>query len=163
MQRHKCSFGGFRLSPTPPTRSDEGSSRVMHALLAKNARSTELSTDFRLPYSTAPSHQPPLGRARNYKIGSTDDKKKDQKNPVEKRRFRLAESGCIRNGLMRRQRSMYPNGHCKAKTAVTFCASYPNRGCSPRRDIIRVHQVPSPTQPKSNTTRMSTLHGHTGS
>ena len=41
---------------------------------------------------------------KNYKIDSTDDKKKDQKNPaegspVENGRFRLAESDCIRNGL----------------------------------------------------------------
>ena len=40
MQRHERSFGGFRLSPTPPTRLDEGSSRVKRALLARNARST---------------------------------------------------------------------------------------------------------------------------
>ena len=56
-----CSFGGFRLSITPPTRIDEGSSRVKHALLARNARSTELPIEFRAPYSSAPSHQPPLG------------------------------------------------------------------------------------------------------
>ena len=66
VQRHERSFGGFWLSPTPPTRLDEGSSRVKHALLAKSARSTELPTDFRLPYiySSTPSHQPPLGRAQ---------------------------------------------------------------------------------------------------
>ena len=34
----RTSLGGFRLSPTPPTRLD--SSRVKHALLAKNALST---------------------------------------------------------------------------------------------------------------------------
>ena len=55
------SFSGFRLSPTPPTSLDEGS-RAKHALLVKNARSTELPTDFRLPYSCTPSHQPSLGK-----------------------------------------------------------------------------------------------------
>ena len=54
MQRHERSFGGFWLSPTPPTRLDEGSSRAKHALLAENARSTELPTDFGLPYSSTP-------------------------------------------------------------------------------------------------------------
>ena len=74
-----CSFGGFRLSatlrtyrwrlsasPTPSTRSDEGSSRAKHALLAEDARSTEVPTDLRLPYSSTPSHQPPPERAHNY-------------------------------------------------------------------------------------------------
>ena len=64
VQRHERSFGGFRLSPTPPTRSDEGSSRVKHALLARNARSTELPTEFRAPYSSTPSHLPSLGKAQ---------------------------------------------------------------------------------------------------
>ena len=49
VQRHERSFGGFRLNPTPPTRLDEGSSRAEHALLAENARSTELPADFRRP------------------------------------------------------------------------------------------------------------------
>ena len=40
LQRHERSFGGFRLSPTPPTRM-VGSSRAKHALLAENAQSTE--------------------------------------------------------------------------------------------------------------------------
>ena len=39
------SFSGVGLSPAPPTRLDEGSSRVKHALLAENARSTELPSD----------------------------------------------------------------------------------------------------------------------
>ena len=48
-QRHEqCSFGGFGPSPRPPTRLDEGSSRVKHAVLAENAQkhraSNRLST-----------------------------------------------------------------------------------------------------------------------
>ena len=64
VQHHEGSFGGFRLSPMPQTRLDEGSSRAKHALPAKNARSAELPTDFRLPYGSTPSHKPPLGRAQ---------------------------------------------------------------------------------------------------
>ena len=95
VQRHKRSFGGFRLSPTASTRLDEGSSRAKHALLGENARSTELPTDCRLQYSSTPSHQPPL----NYKIDSTNDKK-DQKNPVEKN---SSQSDCVRNGLRKKK------------------------------------------------------------
>ena len=40
VQHHERSFGGFRLSPTPPTRLDDGSWRAKNALLKKNARST---------------------------------------------------------------------------------------------------------------------------
>ena len=59
VQRHERSLGGFRLSPTTPTRSDKGSARAKHALLAENARNAELPNDFRLPYSSTPSFQPP--------------------------------------------------------------------------------------------------------
>ena len=54
VQRHERSFGAFRLSSTPPTRLEEGSSRAKHALLAKNARSTELPSDFRMLYTAVP-------------------------------------------------------------------------------------------------------------
>ena len=59
-----CSIHGSRLIATPPTRLEEGSSRVEHAWLAENARSTKLPTDFRLPYGSSPSHQPPPERAQ---------------------------------------------------------------------------------------------------
>ena len=48
-------------SPATPTRLEEGSQR---ALLAENARSTELPNGFRLPNSSTLSHQPPTERAR---------------------------------------------------------------------------------------------------
>ena len=64
VQRDERRFDGFWLSPMPPTRFEEGSSQAKHALLVKNARSTELPTDFALLYSTTPSHQSPIGRAQ---------------------------------------------------------------------------------------------------
>ena len=64
----------------PPTRLDEGSSREARV----GARSTELPTDSRLPYSCTTSHQPPPNISHNYKIDSTDNKEA-QKNPVEKK------------------------------------------------------------------------------
>ena len=67
VQRHEQSFGGFRRSPMPPPRVNEGSSHVKHALLAKNARSTELPIDFQLLCSSTSSHQPPLGTAQKLK------------------------------------------------------------------------------------------------
>ena len=67
MQRHERSFGGVPLSPTPSTRMDKGSSRVKHALLAKNAHSTELPTNFRVPYSSTPS--PTLPPSRELRAG----------------------------------------------------------------------------------------------
>ena len=57
---------------------------------ARSSRcSTELPTDFQLPYCST-AVLPHTNRFheeehKNYKIDSTDDKKKDQKNPVEKR------------------------------------------------------------------------------
>ena len=84
MQRHERCFGGFRLSPTPPAHLDEGSSRAKHALLAENARSTELPTEFRLPNSSTLSHQPPQERGQKYNIDSTGDKEA-QNNPVAKK------------------------------------------------------------------------------
>ena len=81
--------------------------RAKHALLAENARSTEVSTDFRLLGTAVLPHnnQPPPEKAQNYKIDSTDDNwKRAQKNAVEnstfeKRRLRLTESQCERIGL----------------------------------------------------------------
>lgn len=51
-----CSFGGFRLRPTPTTRSDEGSLRMKHALLEEgtNRAFYRLSTAIQQN-----SHQPP--------------------------------------------------------------------------------------------------------
>ena len=55
-QRHGRSFGGFRLRPTPTTRSDEGSLRMKHALLEEgtNRAFYRLSTAIQQN-----SHQPP--------------------------------------------------------------------------------------------------------
>ena len=87
VQRHERSFGGVRPNPTTPTRLDEGSSRAKNALLAENARSTELPNDFWVPYSNTPWHQPPPEKAQNYEIDSTDDQEA-QKNPIEKKSSR---------------------------------------------------------------------------
>ena len=102
MQRHERSFGGFRLSPTPPTRSDESSSCAKHALLAENARSTEFPTDLRLPHSGTPPtasrksattmQWTRLTRRRPRRIQS-------KQSPVKKGRFRLTKSDCIIIGV----------------------------------------------------------------
>ena len=84
VQRHERSFGSIRLSPTPPTCLDEGSSCAKHALLAENARSTALPTNFRLPYSSIPSHQPLLGRTRRIQSKKVQLKRAvfDCRNPM---------------------------------------------------------------------------------
>ena len=104
VQRHERSFGGFWLSPTPPTRSDEGSSRVNHALLAENARSTELPPIFYCHTAVLPQTNHLQNEHKHSKIDLADDKEEAQKNPVEKSPvekgcFRLTESDCIIIGL----------------------------------------------------------------
>ena len=112
-QRGLCGvacFGGLGTSPMPATCLDEGFSRVKHALLAENARSTELPTDFRLPHnnSSTPAHPPPPKRAQNYKIDSTltGDKEgprrrstriQPKKSPVGKGPLRLVDPTVCKN------------------------------------------------------------------
>ena len=104
MQRHGHNFGGFGLSPTPPPLLDEA---ARCSRRTREAQLTELPADFRLPYSSTavlPHTNRLWEEHKNYKIDSTDDKKRDQKNPVEKKSsrrgpFRLVESDCVRNSL----------------------------------------------------------------
>ena len=121
-----CSFGGFRLSPTPPTRLDEGSSRVKHALLAKNARSTEMPTGFRRiqQYSLTPT----ASRKSTKTIKSTRltirrraRRTQSKKSPVEKGRFRLAESDCERNGLTLEQTTPGHGNACSSDNKLLVC------------------------------------------
>ena len=83
------SYGGFRLSPTTPTRLDEGSSCAKRALVAENARNIELPNDFRLAFRLSfrlvPLYNNRLHKEHEkYLIGSTDDKEEAHNNPVEK-------------------------------------------------------------------------------
>ena len=115
MQLHERSFGGFRLSPKPPTRWDEGSSSRC-SRRKREAQSCQ-------PISPAVqqivlTHTNRLWEEhKNYNSDSTDDKKKDgriqsNKSPVKKGRLRLAESDCIRKGL---------------KNGVSLCKNVPTR------------------------------------
>lgn len=81
------SFGGFQLSPAPPTRLSEGSLRAKHALLAEVARSTQLSTDFRLRHtSTVVPRTSHLQRElTNYTIDSIDQNEGDPEEPGKKK------------------------------------------------------------------------------
>ena len=60
------SFGGFGPSSTP-TRLDKSSSRAKHALLAENARKTELPTDFGLPNSELVAREARFARGERTK------------------------------------------------------------------------------------------------
>ena len=55
-------LAAFCYKPKATNSMGRGFVEREHALLAQNAQSTELPTDFRPPYSSTPSHQPPLGR-----------------------------------------------------------------------------------------------------
>ena len=68
-ERHERSFGGIGLSPAPPTRLDGGSSCAKRVLVAENARSAELRTNFRLPHTAILPHTNRLQKEyMNYKL-----------------------------------------------------------------------------------------------
>ena len=85
MQLHERSFGDFRLSPKPPTRWDEGSSSRCWRR-KRQAQSCQPISPAVQQYSLTPTAS--RNSTKNYKIDSTDDKKKDRKNPVEKKSSR---------------------------------------------------------------------------
>ena len=97
-----CSSGGFRLSPTPPIRLNEGSSRAKHRAANRFWTAIQLyfltSTAFRKSTKTIKSTRLTI-RRRIRRIQS-------KKSPVEKGRFQLAESDCVRNGRI----ILNPNG-----------------------------------------------------
>ena len=100
MQLHERSFGGFRLSPKPPTRWDEGlSSRWSRR--KREAQSCQPISPAVQQYSLTPTVS---GRSTKT-IKSTrltirrTRRIQSKKSPVDKGRLRLAESDCIRNGL----------------------------------------------------------------
>ena len=109
VQLHERSFGGLRLSPKPPTRWDEGSPSSC-SRRKREERSWQ-------PISTAVqqySFTPTASRKSTKTIKSTRltirrriRRIKSTKSTVEKGRFRLAESDCIRNG--RRVSKVRPN------------------------------------------------------
>ena len=101
MQLHELSFGGFTLSPKPPTRcAERSSSRCSRR--KRDARSCQPISTFVQQYSLTPTASrkdtkiikstrlTTRRRARRYQ---------SKKSPVEKGRFRLAESDRIRNDL----------------------------------------------------------------
>ena len=101
MQLHERSFGGFRLSPKPPTRWDEGSSSRC-SRRQRQAQSCKPISPAIQQYSLTPT----ASRKSTKTIKSTrltirrrTRRIQSKKSPVEKGRFRLAESDCIRNGL----------------------------------------------------------------
>ena len=102
MQLHERSFGGFRLSPKPPTRWDEGSpSRCSRR--KREAQSCQPIPTAVQQYSLTPT----ASRKSTKTIKSTrltirrrTRRIQSKKSPVEKGRFRLAESDRIRNGLI---------------------------------------------------------------
>ena len=87
MQRHKRSFGGFRLKSNATNPLGRGfvarEARVARGERAKHRAANRFSTAIHQYSSSTPSHQQPLEEHKNYKIDSTDGKK-DQENPVEK-------------------------------------------------------------------------------
>ena len=116
MQRHERSFSAFRLSPTPPTRLDQGSSRAKNALLARNdAREERVAREERAEHRaanrvssaiqqysltpTASGKSTKTIKSTRPTIRRTTRKIQSKKSPVQKGRFRLAESDCVRNGL----------------------------------------------------------------
>ena len=101
MQLHERSFGGFRLSPKPPTCWDEGSS----SRCSRRQRETQSCQPIS-PAVQQYSLTPTASRKSTETIKSTrltirrrTRRIQSKKSPVEKRRFRLAEFDCIRNGL----------------------------------------------------------------
>ena len=102
MRLHERSFGGFRLSPKPPTCWDEGSSSRC-SRRQREAQSCQPISPAVQQYSLTPT----ASRKSTKTIKSTrltirrrTRRIQSKKSPVEKGRFRLAESDCIRNGLM---------------------------------------------------------------
>ena len=97
-----CSFGGFRLSPKPPTCWDEGSSSRC-SRRQREAQSCQPISPAVQQYSLTPT----ASRKSTETIKSTRltirriRRFQSKKYPVEKGRFRLAESDCIRNCLRR--------------------------------------------------------------
>ena len=101
MQLHDRSFGGFRLSQKPPTRWDEGSSSRCSRRKREAQSCQPISTAVQ-QYSLTPT----ASRKTTKTIKSTrltirrrTRRFQSKKSPVEKGRFRLAESDCVRIGL----------------------------------------------------------------
>ena len=101
MQLHERSFGGFRLSPKPPTRWDKGSSSRCSRRKREAQSCQPISPAVQL-YSLTPT----ASRKSTKTIKSTrltikrrTRRIQSRKSPVENGPFRLAESDCIRNGL----------------------------------------------------------------
>ena len=81
MQLHERSFGGFRLSPKPPTRWDEGSSSRC-SRRQREAQSCRPISPCVQQYSLTPTASRNSTKTIKSTRLTTDDKK-DQKNPVE--------------------------------------------------------------------------------
>ena len=99
MQLHERTCGGFRLSPKPPTRWDEGSSS--RCSRRKREAQSCLSTAVQ-QYSLTPTASRKSTKTIKWTrraIRRRTRRFQSKKRPVEKGRFRLAESDCIRNGL----------------------------------------------------------------
>ena len=121
VQLHERSLGGFRLSPTPPTRWDEGSpSRCSRR--KREAQSCQPIPTAVQQYSLTPT----ASRKSTKTIKSTrltirrrTRRIQSKKSPVEKGRFQLAESDCINNGPMPRARSAH--AHKREQGSGSYC------------------------------------------
>ena len=101
VQLHESSFGGFRLSPKPSTRWDEGSSSRC-SRRKREAQSCQPISPAVQQYSLTPT----ASRKSTKTIKSTrltirrrTRRIQSEKSPVENGPIRLVESDCIRNGL----------------------------------------------------------------
>ena len=130
---HERSFGGFWLSRKPPTRWDEGSpSRCSRR--KREAQSCQPISTAVQQYSLTPT----ASRKSTKTIKSTrltirrrTRRIQSKKSLVEKGRFRLAESDCIRNGLRGIFGSQNQTG-ITGSTALT-CALHAEGCCLPPR------------------------------
>ena len=112
MQLHERSFGGFRLRPKPPTRWDEGSSSRCSRRKREAQRCQPISTAVR-QYSltqTASRKSTKTIKSTRLTIRRGARRIQSKKRPVEKGRFRLAESDCcMRNGRTHQAGILYFN------------------------------------------------------
>ena len=137
MQLHERSFGGFRLSPKSPTRWDEGSSSRC-SRRQREAQSCQPISPAVQQYSLTPT----ASRKSTKTIKSTrltirrrTRRIQSKKNPVEKGRFLLAASDCIRNGL---------NGKYKPGIIIVFPSKAPYKGGPPDKAGCVVSRALSP-------------------
>ena len=99
MQLHERSFGGFRLSSKPPTRWEEGSSSRCSRRKPEAQSYQPISPAVQQYFLTPNASRKSKKTIKSTRLTVRTGRIQPKKSPVEKGRFRLAESDCIRNGL----------------------------------------------------------------